>query len=203
MQDKLTDSIRELKRYADTLLAARVLSEPGADFQSEISSALHISSAADDIIRAIVQQARDRGTTWQAIGDALGVSRQSAFQRYGRPTDPRTGGPMNTIPLAGAAELAQAVIYDLVNGKWELILERCDSAVRANLSADALAAAWTQIVGASGDLESQGEPQITRAGDVTVTNTSLSMEAGDYVARISFRDDRTIGGLHILAEPAT
>lgn len=37
-----------------------------------------------------------------------------------------------------------------------------------------------------------------RAGDVTVTNTALWLEAGDYTARIAFRDDRTIAGLHIV-----
>ena len=37
-----------------------------------------------------------------------------AFQRYGRPTDPRTGEPMNTTPLPGTAELAVATVEDLV-----------------------------------------------------------------------------------------
>ncbi len=43
-----------------------------------------------------------------------------------------------------------------------------------------------------------GEPEVTRAGDMTITNTPLALEAGDYTARIAFRDDRTIAGLHIL-----
>jgi hypothetical protein len=30
------------------------------------------------------------------------------------------------------------------------------------------------------------------------TNTPLSFEAGDFVTRITFRDDRTIAGLYIL-----
>ena len=70
--------------------------------------------------------------------------------------------------------------------------------MRDGLSEDALAAAWAQIVGRSGAYERHGEPEVARAGDVTVTNTPLALEAGDYVARISFRDDRTIAGLYIL-----
>jgi hypothetical protein len=31
-----------------------------------------------------VQKARDAGASWQQIGDALGVTRQAAQQRYGR-----------------------------------------------------------------------------------------------------------------------
>jgi hypothetical protein len=33
---------------------------------------------------------------------------------------------------------------------------------------------------------------------MTITDTPLSFEAGDYMTRITFRDDRTIAGLHIL-----
>jgi hypothetical protein len=200
MQDDLTIAVREVKRHSDELLASRILSDSD-DSAGAIQQALRIQSAADDVVRAVVHQARDRSVTWQVIGDALGVSRQAAFQRYGKPIDPRTGEPMNTTPLTDAAELARSVVDDLAGGRWELVTERFDPTMRDGLSEDALAAAWAQIVGTSGAFEGQGEPVVTRAGDITVTNTPLSMEAGDYTARIAFRDDRTIAGLHILSEP--
>jgi hypothetical protein len=201
MQDDLTIATRDLKRHADELLASRVLTT-GDDSSAAIGYALRIQSAADDVVRAVVQQARERGATWQTIGDALGVSRQAAFQRYGKPIDPRTGEPMNTTPLDDAAQLARSVVDDLAAGRWERVTERFDPTMRDGLSEDALAAAWAQIVGTSGAFEGQDDPVVTRAGDLTVTNTPLSMEAGDYTARIAFRDDRTIAGLHILSEPA-
>ena len=40
--------------------------------------------------------------------------------------------------------------------------------------------------------------EAVRAGDFTITNTPLRFEAGDFVARITFRDDRSIAGLYIL-----
>jgi len=202
MQVNVTDAVRELKRHADALLAARVLTEPGDEIAGAIEHSLRIQSAAEDVVRAVVQQARDHGASWQTIGDALGVSRQAAFQRYGKPVDPRTGEAMNTTPMDGAAELAGSVIQDLANCRWGLVAERFDAVMRETLSEDALAAAWVQIVGTSGAFEGQGDPVVTRAGDVTVTNTLLSMEAADYTARIAFRDDRTIAGLHILQEQA-
>lgn len=201
MQDTLTEAIRRLKRHADALLAARVLTAPGDDFAGEIEHSLRIQSAADDVVRAVVHHARERGATWQTVGDALGVSRQAAFQRYGKPIDPRTGDPMNTTPLSDAADLARSVIQDLVGGRWERVAERFDPAMRENLSEDALAAAWAQIVATSGAFESRGDPVVARAGDVTVTNTPLAMEADDYTARIAFRDDRTVAGLYILSDP--
>lgn len=194
--------MQELKRHADAFLAARVLTDTD-DFAGAIGHSLRIQVAAEDILRAVVQQSRERGATWQAIGDALGVSRQAAFQRYGKPIDPRTGELMNITPLSGAAELARSVVQDLATGRWEHITERFDPAMRDGLSEEALAAAWTQIVGLSGEFEGHGEPVVSRASDVTVTTTPLSMEAGDYTARIAFRDDRTIAGLHILPEQTT
>lgn len=40
-------------------------------------------SSSDAIVRDLVREARDNGSTWQEIGDALGVTRQAAQQRYG------------------------------------------------------------------------------------------------------------------------
>ncbi|WDZ88315.1 DUF3887 domain-containing protein [Nocardiopsis sp. HUAS JQ3] len=197
MQEKLTEALRVLKARTEAFLASRVLTRDD-DWTDSLGRAVSMRAAADDVVRAVVGQARQDGVTWQVIGDALGVSRQAAFQRYGKPIDPRTGEPMNTTPLPGAAELAVSVIEDLASGRWSHVTERFDPAMRDGLSQDALAAAWAQIIGLAGAFEGRGEPEAARAGDVTVTNTPLSFEAGDYTARITFRDDRTVAGLHIL-----
>ena len=105
---------------------------------------------------------------------------------------------MNTTPLTEAGELAVTVIEDLAMGRWSLVIEQFDQTMRDGLSEEALAAAWAQIVGLSGGYEGHGEPAAVRAADMTITNTSLLLKAGDYTARITFRDDRTIAGLHIL-----
>lgn len=197
MSQNLTQAVRALRGRTDALLAARVLTAD-EDWAGAVEQALTVRSAADDVVRAVVHEARQAGATWQVIGDALGVSRQAAFQRYGRPIDPRTGEPMNTTPLPGAADLATAAVEDLAAGNWSRVTAQFDPTMRDGLSEDALAAAWAQIIGRSGAYETHGEPEVSRAADVTVTDTRLSMEAGDYTARISYRDDRSIAGLFIL-----
>lgn len=197
MQEELTDAVRALEKRTDAFLAARVLTSP-TDWNALIDGAVKIQSAADEVVRSIVQQARQEGATWQVIGSALGVTRQAAFQRYGKPIDPRTGEPMNTTPLPAAAELAATVIDDLSTGNWARVTERFDPTMRDGLSDASLAAAWAQIVGLSGAFEKHGEPEAVRASDVTITNTPLAFEAGDYIARISFRDDNSVAGLFIL-----
>lgn len=197
MQEKLTDALAELSDRSERLLLAPVLGDP-ADATRLVLGALAVRESAERVVIAAVQQARRDGTSWQAIGDALGVTRQAAFQRYGKPVDPRTGAPMNTTPLPDAASLAAAVIDDLAAGRWEAVTAQFDPTMRDGLPATALAAAWAQIVGLAGAYESRGETDAQRAADITVANTALVFEAGDFVARIAFRDDRTIAGLHIL-----
>lgn len=189
--------LRVLTARTEAFLASRVLTS-NDDWTGSIQGAVGIQEAADKVVRAVVRQARDNGATWQIVGDALGVTRQAAFQRYGKPIDPRTGEPMNTTPLTGAAALATAVIGDLAAARWSRVAEQFDPTMRTGLSEEALAAAWAQIVGLSGAFEQHGDPVAARAGDVTITDTPLAFEAGDYTARITFRDDRTIAGLHIL-----
>lgn len=109
---------------------------------------------------------------------------------------------MNTTPLPEAAELAASVVEDLAAARWARVVEQFDATMRDGLSEDALAAAWAQIVGLAGAFEERGAPEVVRAGDMTITNTPISMEAGEYTVRITFRDDRTIAGLFILESEA-
>ena len=198
MQVDLTRAVAELHAKLDALIAAPVLGDPD-DRGRLVADAAGVRDTAERLLVAAVQQARDDGASWQTIGDALGVSRQAAFQRYGRPpVDPRTGEPMSREPLPEAAALAAEVIDDLAVGKWDEVAARFDDIVAERLPAGALAAAWAQIVGQAGAYERRGEPEAVRAADFTITNTPLSFEAGDFTARISFRDDRTIAGLYIL-----
>jgi hypothetical protein len=52
-----------------------------------------LARVVEDGMREAVQQARRAGHTWAELGELLGTTRQAAFQRFGRPLDPRTGVP--------------------------------------------------------------------------------------------------------------
>ncbi|WP_231514642.1 DUF3887 domain-containing protein [Mycobacterium sp. URHB0044] len=163
-----------------------------------VRAARVVEDQAEALMAAAVHQARGAGHTWQEIGDVLGVTRQAAFQRYGRPIDPRTGKAMNTKPLPEADDLAGTVIDDLVHGRWADVSARFDATMRAGLTEEGLAEAWAQIIGMAGAYESHGATEAVRTADFTTTNTPLNFEAGEFVARITFRDDQTIAGLYIL-----
>jgi hypothetical protein len=188
---------QQLHRQLGQILAAPVLNSEIEPLDL-VRAAHEIRDGAEALMAAAVQQAREAGRTWQEIGEVLGVSRQAVFQRYGKPIDPRTGEVMNTSPLPEAEELTRTVIDDHAHARWADVSARFDATMRDRLTEEGLAEAWAYIVGLAGAYEGHGDTVAVRAGDFTITNTPLSFEAGDFVARITFRDDRTIAGLFIL-----
>lgn len=197
MSGSFTEAGQQLHRQLGQILAAPVLRSDN-DPIALVRAAHQIRDGAEALMAAAVQQAREAGRTWQEIGQVLGVSRQAAFQKYGKPIDPRNGEVMNTSPLPEAIELAQAVIDDHAHGRWTDITARFDETMRAGLTEEGLAEAWAYLAGIAGAYESHGDTEAVRAGDFTITTTPLTFEAGDFVARITFRDDQTIAGLYIL-----
>ncbi|WP_319452716.1 MULTISPECIES: DUF3887 domain-containing protein [unclassified Mycobacterium] len=197
MSGSFTETGQQLHRQLGQILAAPVLRGEN-DPLGLVRAAHEVRDGAEALLTAAVQQAREAGRTWQEIGEVLGVSRQAVFQRYGKPIDPRTGGVMNTTALPGADELARTVIDDLAHARWADVSARFDATMRDGLTDEGLAEAWAHIVGLAGAYEGHGDTDAVRAGDFTTTNTPLSFEAGDFVARITFRDDRTLAGLYIL-----
>lgn len=197
MSGSFTVTAQRLHRQLGQILAAPVLNSENDPL--ELVRAAHgIRDGAEALLAEAVQQARAEGRTWQEIGEVLGVSRQAVFQRYGKPIDPRTGETMNTNPLPGADELARAVIDDLTHARWADVRARFDATMHDGLPEEGLAEAWAQITGMVGAYESHRGTDATRTGLLTTTNTPLIFEAGEFVARITFRDDHTIAGLYIL-----
>jgi hypothetical protein len=202
MPDLFSTIASQLHREVGAILASPVLSgEP--DPLQPLRASIEVQAQAAALVAAAAERARAAGRTWQDIGDVLGISRQAAFQRFGKPIDPRTGETMNTTPLPEAVTLAETVIDDLSHGLWQEVVNRFDTQMRDGLTADGLAAAWAQIIGLAGAYEHRAETEAARAADITITNTPLGFEAGDFTARISFRDDQTIAGLYILPAETT
>ena len=197
MSGSFNSAVLELHRQLGLILAAPVLKSENDPLEL-VREVSEIRAGAEALMTAAVQHARAASRTWQEIGEVLGVSRQAAFQRYGKPIDPRNGEAMSTSPLPDAVELARVVIDDHAHGRWAAVSARFDDTMRAGLAEEGLAEAWAYLAGLAGAYESHGETDAVRAGDFTITNTPLAFEAGEFIARITFRDDRRIAGLYIL-----
>lgn len=152
-----------------------------------------------------MQQCRDAGHTWQEIGDLLGVTRQAAFQRFGKPLDPRTGEPMDkTVHLADAAERAVQIVTDVLEGRMDEARKTFNSQVLEAFTDEVRGDGLATVAGMVGAFEGfgEGEPFVRRIGDHTVVDIPLRYEAGDMKARVAFDADEKVAGLVIIPPDA-
>src|SRR5262245_62165980 len=163
-----------------------------------VRRAQRMDDLAEQVFKLCVRQARDAGHTWQEIGDLLGVTRQAAFQRFGKPIDPRTGEPMDkTVRMTDAAERAREIVTDVLEGRMDKARRSFNAEVLEKFTDEGRATALASIVGLVGAFEGFGdaEPFVRRIGDHTYVDIPLRYEAGDMKARVAFDTDEKVAGL--------
>ncbi len=161
-----------------------------------------VEGLADQVLKLCVQQCRDAGHTWQEIGDLLGVTRQAAFQRFGKPIDPRTGEPMDkTVRMADAAARATGIAAAVLDGRMDEARPSFNAEVLAAFTDEVRLSGLATVTGLVGAFEGFGEsePFVRRIGDHTVVDVPLRYEAGDMKARVAFDRDEKVAGIFILA----
>lgn len=172
--------------------------DPGAGSPlAAVAAARDLSAAAAAALQASVDRARAAGRSWKEIGDALDTSRQAAFQRFGRPADPRTGEPMNRTVLPGAEDRAAEIFSHLAAGRWEAAVADFGERMRERVDAGRLAAGWARTSGLIGRFERMGEPLARSDGEHTIIDIPLHFEAGDANGRVTFGRDGKVAGLFI------
>lgn len=175
-------------------------------YLEQVSTAQRVQELSRQVLELCVQQARDAGHTWQEIGELLGVTRQAAFQRFGKPIDPRTGAPMEkTVTMTDAAERAAQVLADVLGGRMEEARKSFDTRVLDAFTDEVRGNALATVAGLVGGFQGfgDGEPFVRRIGDHTVVDVPLRYEAGDMKGRVAFDPDEKVAGLFILPPEAT
>lgn len=193
-----TGPVGALGQAAARDLLRQLLSEKP---ESALEAIAFIQGAVSELaegMQAAVRRARDGGSTWAEVGQVLGISRQAAFQRFGRPADPRTGQPMAELILPGAADRGVALIADLLAGRWAEVCRDFDERVARKLDAEGVAVVWARLTGMIGRVEQVGEALAYQAGDLTLVDVPLSFEAGERTARVTYAHDGKVAGLHFL-----
>lgn len=160
-----------------------------------------LDDLADQVLKLCVQQCRDAGHTWQEVGDLLGVTRQAAFQRFGKPIDPRTGEPMDkTVRMTDAAERAIEIVTAVLEDRMADVRPAFNAQVLAEFTDEVRGSALATVAGLVGGFEGFGDtaPFVRRIGDHTVADIPLRYEAGDMKARVAFDVDEKVAGFFIL-----
>jgi hypothetical protein len=164
-----------------------------------------LDDLVEQVLKLCVQQSRDAGHTWQEIGDLLGVTRQAAFQRFGKPIDPRTGEPMDkTVRMADAGERAITIVTAVLEGRMDEARQFFNAQVMDAFTDEVRGSALAAVAGLVGAFEGfgEGQPFIRRIGDLTVVDIPLCYEAGDMKARVAFDTDEKVAGLFFLTPDA-
>jgi len=190
-----------LAGHASVLAAAAASPLTPAASLDLVRRAQDVDVLAGQVLRLCVRQCRDAGRTWQEIGDLLGVTRQAAFQRFGKPIDPRTGEPMDkTVRMADAAPRAIEIVTAVLEGRMDEARPSFNAQVLEAFTDKVRGDALATVAGLVGAYEGfgEGEPFIRRIGDHTVVDVPLRYEAGDMKARVAFDADEKVAGLFIL-----
>ncbi|SEU34545.1 Protein of unknown function [Nonomuraea wenchangensis] len=183
---------------------AESLSSPVAQpaYLDLVRLAQDVDGFADQVLKLCVQQSRDAGHTWQEIGELLGVTRQAAFQRFGKPIDPRTGEPMDkTVRMADAAARATEIATAVLDGRMDEARQSFNAEVLAAFTDEVRLNGLATVTGLVGAFEGfgEGEPFVRRIGDHTVVDIPLRYEAGEMKARVAFDTEEKVAGVVILA----
>ncbi|MFF4144985.1 DUF3887 domain-containing protein [Streptomyces sp. NPDC001698] len=166
-----------------------------------IRRAQDVDVLAEQVLKLCVQQCRDAGHTWQEVGDLLGVTRQAAFQRFGKPIDPRTGEPMDkTVRMTDAPERALEIVTAVLEGRMDDARPSFNAEVLAAFTDKVRGDALAGVAGLVGAFEGFGEGErfVRRIGDHTVVDIPLRYEAGEMKARVAFDTDEKVAGFFVL-----
>ncbi|MFH9979854.1 DUF3887 domain-containing protein [Streptomyces sp. NPDC017179] len=197
----LTSLSARLAEHASALASAARSPLTAPDYLELVRRAQEIDGLAGQVLKLCVQQSRDAGHTWQEVGDLLGVTRQAAFQRFGKPIDPRTGEPMDkTVHMTDAAERALDIVTAVLEGRMDDARPSFNAEVLAAFTDEVRGNALATVAGLVGAFEGfgDGEPFVRRIGDHTVVDIPLRYETGEMKARVAFDMDEKVGGMHIL-----
>ena len=178
-------------------LAAELTQTGAGSPLAAMASARELATAANAALQTAVDRARAAGHSWKEIGDVLQTTRQAAFQRFGRPVDPRTGEPMTRTVLPGAAELAIAIFAEIAAGQWEAARADFGPRMLEAVSASRLADGWAKTAGLIGRYEGMGEPFAHALGEHTQVDIPLHFEAGEATGLVTFDSDGKVAGLFI------
>lgn len=187
-------------------LVSRVLRGGGPAERDAILAAVAatrtLAMIVDDILHALVRQARSGGHTWVEIGEVLHVTRQAAFQRFGgAPTRP--GEDATPTPFAGAREKAREVLEHWVYGRWESVRTDFDARMTEACGVEMLSCAHREVAGRAGAFINWGTPSVTVRHGYTVVDLPMAFEKDECNGRVAFNPDRQISGFFVLPVEAS
>jgi hypothetical protein len=193
------DVLSLMLRTNAELLVDRLKQGPAAGEGSVIAAlaaATSLGAVLDDVVVALVRQARSEGDSWAAIGYALQVSRQAAFQRFGSRTGEATemGGEISAdAPKRGVQALRQ-----FLDGEFEALRADFDQRMSEGCPVTLLDSVRSSLTGELGQVLEVGDPSVTSRSGYTVVDIPITYEKGQRKGRVALDPDARIAGFFVL-----
>ena len=143
------------------LVASVLRGESGPQAQSlmaAIAATRTLGLLVEDTLRALVRQARDRGSTWAEIGEVLHVTRQAAFQRFGGPAIGGIAEDENMKPIPDAGAKAIQIVELFLSERWDDLRAAFDARAREAASLELLESTLAAGRATYGPLVAYGTP---------------------------------------------
>ncbi len=177
-----------------------------------IEAAEAIEQASRAHLQNAVAVARAKGIPWQVIGDALGITRQAAFKRFGTQKTTESGEDTMSKPMIDLTRRTEEVFEQLGKENYAAVKSMMTFTCSRILTRKKVAAVWNQVLTESGQFESCSgtviqtadgrnvvEQQINQhLGSGLVGQTQVNHEAGEWLGRVAFNGSGKITGMLIV-----
>lgn len=170
----------------------------GADaVLASLGGAHRLRILLEDIVQTLVVEARGAGCTWAAIGEALHVTRQAAFQRFGGEDEETTMDlPVAAVPEAG--ERATALLVQFFAGEWVEMRSGFDERMAEACPAELLDSVRSKLDAELGQLVRMRRPGVGVYGGHTVVDVPLVFDRGIRTGRVAFDPEGRVAGFFVL-----
>ncbi|BDZ41985.1 hypothetical protein GCM10025865_12840 [Paraoerskovia sediminicola] len=175
----------------------------------EIQQAQQGLDAARQRLADAVHDARAQGRTWSEIGEALGMSKQAAYKRFGKPVDPATGEQITARRTGDVGAITEEVFRCAASGDLDRLEGLMHPRTAEELPQEVVAETWHRVLTEVGALERcEGTRVETPDGTVVedeepllgiaVGATTLVCEAGTLLGRVAVDQDLRVVGILIV-----
>ena len=161
-----------------------------------IAATRSLDMIVEDILRALVDQARAAGHTWAEIGELLHVSRQAAFQRFGGGHRPSAEDRV-AVPVDGAVEAAVPVLEAFLDGRFHDARASFGERMLDVCSVELMADVRERVREYGGEVQALGSPLVSVRDGHTGVDIPVALERADGIGRIVLNADRQVVGFFV------
>jgi hypothetical protein len=193
--------LRLMLRTNAELLVDRLGHGPTAAEGSAIAAlaaATSLGSVLDDVVVTLVREARSQANSWAAIGYALQVSRQAAFQRFASRIGEST--EMGNETLIDAPTRALEALRQFLAGEFEDLQAAFDQRMKEACPVSLLDSVHSKLTAELGQVLDLGDPSVTSRSGYSVVDIPITYEKGRRKGRVAFDPDARIAGFFVLLE---